>query len=269
MKLDTKIINILRNKILEIFPDKYNFTHHAQKFSVNAILTDIIYVLNTGVPWKNARTNISGSTLHFHHKRFCKYGVYLAAYHEILDKYFLVDKDTKLKYQYTDTTFITNLNGKDKMTLCGLMRAKKVCRISAITDQSGIPFSVVLGAGNINDSVIVLENLAEMPLKYQVKHKTILADSAYDSNKLRDKLKEMNYTYLIKKNKRNLTDINKIPKMTSDEEKIYKNRTKIENFFCTLKKFKRIRLRSDKTEYSYMGFIHLACMIITGRKTEL
>ncbi|HVJ52096.1 MAG TPA: IS5/IS1182 family transposase, partial [Aliidongia sp.] len=39
----------------------------------------------------------------------------------------------------------------------------------------------------------------------------------------------------------------------------------IENFFCKLKEFKRIAMRSDKTDLSFSAIIHLAAAVINSR----
>jgi transposase len=39
----------------------------------------------------------------------------------------------------------------------------------------------------------------------------------------------------------------------------------IENFFCKLKKFKRIALRADKTDQSFSSMIYLAAAVINSR----
>ena len=46
---------------------------------------------------------------------------------------------------------------------------------------------------------------------------------------------------------------------------IYKWRHLIENFFCKLKEFKRIAMRSDKTDTSFAAMIHLAAALINSR----
>ena len=46
---------------------------------------------------------------------------------------------------------------------------------------------------------------------------------------------------------------------------IYKWRHLIENFFCKLKDYKRIALRSDKTDQSFTAMIHLAAAMINSR----
>ena len=46
---------------------------------------------------------------------------------------------------------------------------------------------------------------------------------------------------------------------------VYKWRHLIENFFGKLKEFKRIAMRSDKTDTSFTAMIHLGAAIINSR----
>ncbi|RBM04670.1 hypothetical protein NJLHNGOC_15070 [Novacetimonas cocois] len=46
---------------------------------------------------------------------------------------------------------------------------------------------------------------------------------------------------------------------------LFKARHLIENFFCKLKEFRRIAMRSDKTDRSLAAMIHLTAAIINSR----
>ena len=46
---------------------------------------------------------------------------------------------------------------------------------------------------------------------------------------------------------------------------VYKWRHLIENFFCKLKEFKRVAMRSDKTDTSFAAMIYLGAAIINSR----
>ena len=46
---------------------------------------------------------------------------------------------------------------------------------------------------------------------------------------------------------------------------VYKWRHLIENFFCKLKEFKRIAMRSDKTDTSFTAMIYAASAVINSR----
>ncbi len=45
----------------------------------------------------------------------------------------------------------------------------------------------------------------------------------------------------------------------------YKWRHLIENFFCKLKEFKRIAMRSDKTDTSFSAMIYVTAAVISSR----
>ena len=49
------------------------------------------------------------------------------------------------------------------------------------------------------------------------------------------------------------------------DREVYKWRHLIENFFGKLKEFKRIAMRSDKTDTSFAAMIHLAAGVINSR----
>jgi transposase len=46
---------------------------------------------------------------------------------------------------------------------------------------------------------------------------------------------------------------------------VYKWRHLVENFFCKLKEFKRIALRSDKTDQSFSAMIYAAAAVLNSR----
>ena len=52
--------------------------------------------------------------------------------------------------------------------------------------------------------------------------------------------------------------------MVHDEEK-YKWRHLVENYFQKLKKFKRIAMRSDKTDESFISVIYIVAAVINAR----
>ncbi|WP_422863659.1 transposase [Endosaccharibacter trunci] len=50
-----------------------------------------------------------------------------------------------------------------------------------------------------------------------------------------------------------------------DASNLYKARRLIENYFAKLKEFKRIAMRSDKTDRSFTAMLHLAATITNSR----
>jgi transposase len=49
------------------------------------------------------------------------------------------------------------------------------------------------------------------------------------------------------------------------DREVYKWRHLVENFFCKLKEFKRIAMRSDKTDQSFTAMIYAAATVLNSR----
>ena len=85
-----------------------------------------------------------------------------------------------------------------------------------------------------------------------------LGDKAYDADWLRDLLTERGVEVVIP------AKANRVKPIPHDAEK-YKWRHLIENFFQKIKEFKRIAMRSCKTDQSFSAMIHLAATVIRTR----
>ena len=86
----------------------------------------------------------------------------------------------------------------------------------------------------------------------------LIADKAFDANWIIDELDERGAKIVISQRP------NRRAPLAIDAE-IYKWRHLIENFFGKLKEYKRIAMRSDKTDQSFSAMIHLAAAVITSR----
>jgi transposase len=86
----------------------------------------------------------------------------------------------------------------------------------------------------------------------------LLGDKAFDSNAIINELNARGAKIVISQHPRRAQPI------IIDAE-IYKWRHLIENFFCKLKEFKRIAMRSDKTDQSFTAMIYIASAVINSR----
>ena len=86
----------------------------------------------------------------------------------------------------------------------------------------------------------------------------LLGDKAFDSNAIITELNERGAKIVISQHPRRAQPL-------AIDAEIYKERHLIENFFCKLKEFKRIAMRSDKTDSSYSANLFLAAAIINSR----
>jgi hypothetical protein len=68
---------------------------------------------------------------------------------------------------------------------------------------------------------------------------------------------KLNLIPIIPTNKRNTKDLNKIIKLTKEEQKKYKKRIKIEHVVGHLKTERKILIRYDKNNNVFLNFIYL------------
>ncbi len=122
----------------------------------------------------------------------------------------------------------------------------------ALTDALGNLVRFGLLAGQRYDTVGVA------PLIKDIEFGGLIADKAFDANWIVAELDERGAKVVISQRPRRLA-----PRAIDLD--LYKWRHLIENFFCKLKEFKRIALRSDKTDQSFAAMIYLSSAVISSR----
>jgi transposase len=125
-------------------------------------------------------------------------------------------------------------------------------KILALTDALGNLVRFVLLPGQRFDTVGV------PPLIDGLSFDALIADKAFDSNALIAELDARGAKVVISQHPRRTTPLD-------IDREMYKWRHLIENFFCKLKEFKRVAMRSDKTDQSFAAMIHLAAAVINTR----
>lgn len=86
----------------------------------------------------------------------------------------------------------------------------------------------------------------------------LIADKAFDANWIIAELSQRGAKIVISQK------ANRTAPLDIDRE-VYKWRHLIENFFCKLKEFKRVAMRSCKTDTSFAAMIYLAAALINSR----
>ena len=125
-------------------------------------------------------------------------------------------------------------------------------KIVALTDALGNLVRFVLLPGQRFETVGV------MPLIEGVAFGALIADTSFDSNAIIAELDARGAKVVISQHPR------RIQPLAIDQE-MYNWRHLIENFFGRLTEFKRIAMRSDKTDRSFAAMIHLAAAVIALR----
>ena len=125
-------------------------------------------------------------------------------------------------------------------------------KILALTDALGNLVRFHLLAGQRFDTVGVA------PLIEDIEFGALIGDKAFDSNWIVAEMNRRGAKIVISQHPRRSLPLD----IDAD---LYKWRHLIENFFGKLKEFKRIAMRSDKTDTSYAAMINLTAAVIRLR----
>lgn len=162
-------------------------------------------------------------------------------------------KDTKKLI--IDSTTVANKMGSECVSISPGSRKHKGTKIHVIATESKIPVGITFTDAKTHDSRMVLDTIKT--IKFSTYRATILADKGYVDKKLKNKLKKQNINFLAvpkKGMKKQLTPL---------QRQRMKNRSKIENFFSSLKQFQRVNNRMDRTISSFKSFCFIAFLAIT------
>jgi transposase len=273
-------MNTITNNILktinttEYYHIFYNNTAN-RKYNIKLLIDSIVFILKFGLSYRTfikiltfvhmeKNNNFpSHVTIFKFFNKLIKYKIIYTTYNNLVNKYINKHKTNKF---ITDTTFINNKMGIDYINYNQQIRKHRISKISLITDFKGIPLDINLSSGNTNDSKIFfnqLDNFININAIKKNNKNIFIGDAAYDSNNIRNKLKDFNLGNLVvPKNKRNIKDINVLAsyKLNMKNKKLLKNRYKIEFTNNRLKQYKRINIRYDKFGINYLNYVYMAAI---------
>jgi transposase len=128
----------------------------------------------------------------------------------------------------------------------------------AIADRHGLPLAVRVTSASPNESTLVEATLAERHVAALPKR--LIADKAYDSDLLDERLQQDQGIELIAPNRRKR-------KKTQDGRPLrrYVRRGKIERLFAWLKNFRRLTSRWERYCSNFHAMVQLGCVLILLR----
>ena len=131
-----------------------------------------------------------------------------------------------------------------------------------VADGQGLPLGESVCSASPHESTLAEKTVKNVFIPQGRKINRLIADRAYDCEKLRKRLMEMDID-LICPHRRN----RKQPKL-QDGRKLrrYRKRWKIERFFAWLGAYRRLVVRWDRDPEIYRAFFHVACIMILVRR---
>ncbi len=147
----------------------------------------------------------------------------------------------------------------------------KGSKISILVDKDGLPLSVALFPANIHDSKTYKPTIEDFKINREagrpgrpITRPESISDCAYDSEEIRSYNRKRGIKSNIPVNERNRKN-KKRGRPKRFKKLDYKFRRSVERAFAWLTSFKRLALRYEIEEKSFIGLLHLASSIILWR----
>jgi transposase len=130
----------------------------------------------------------------------------------------------------------------------GKTKGGRNTKLSACVNLAGRAVKIVLAPGNEHDSKSFNETLP-----VDIENCFVLADKGYDTDAIRTDL-EARRAFTVIPPKTNRT------KEIPYDKEVGKLRRKVENFFCRIKRYRRVNTRYDQLPITYLGFVNLSAI---------
>jgi len=149
----------------------------------------------------------------------------------------------------------------------GKTKRGKGTKWMVLVDGQGIPLGAQLASASPAEVTLAEATIAAVRVpcwgrgRPRQKPKRVIADRAYDSNPLRDRLHKRGIELLVPHRR------NRQRWWRQDGRKLrrYRRRWKVERTFAWLQNFRRLLVRQDRILAVYRGLFHFACLLITLR----
>ncbi|MBS3025408.1 IS5 family transposase [Acidiphilium multivorum] len=212
----------------------------------------VLWIARTGSPWRDLPPLFGKwNTVFKRYRDWVKADIFQRLFEA-------ASGDPDMEYAMVDATVVKvhrhgqGAKGGPQSQAIGRTVSGWASKILALTDALGNLVHFVLMPGQHYDTVGVA------PLIQDIEFDGLIADKAFDVHWIADEMRDRGVHAVIPQRK------NRIKRRPFDRS-IYEWRHLIENFFAKFKEFKRIAMRSDKTDQSFSAMIYLAAATINSR----
>lgn len=138
-----------------------------------------------------------------------------------------------------------------------------------MVDRNGLPLAVSTAPANTHDSKLYLPTMSDFKIKIATgrpitRPKMVIGDASYDAKEIRNYNAKRGIKSVIPVNPRN----KKSPKAGRPkkfDQDVYRERSAVERFNSWIEANKKVSVRYEHLEISYIGLVLLACSIMIWR----
>ncbi|MDQ8192714.1 IS5 family transposase [Roseibacillus persicicus] len=209
-------------------------------------MSGIWWILITGAPWNQLPAYFGKwNSVYRFFSRWTKRGLF----RELLER--MVRRHNRDRYKVIDATHIKvhqdacHFAQSPEQQGFGKTKGGRNSKLSAVTNSQGKLLNLKLVPGNQADIKSAVEVLGN------VRNKIVIGDKGYDSDELRNHIFVNGGTVAIP------------PKKSRTRFVLYSEcfgrmRYVVENYFCRIKRYRRIDTRYDRRADNYLSFVFLA-----------
>lgn len=212
------------------------------------VLDALFYRLRNAGPWRDLPEGFGPwRTIYGWHRLWAREGLWARMLARMARK-------VRNRIRLVDGTHVrvhqcaANPKGGAAAQAMGKTRGGRNSKIMALTDVRGLPVKLSLIEGQAYEGHHVIE-LLDDPRGLMV-----VGDKGFDDDKLRKQLEEVGaeHCFPSKSNRKKKRRLNK---------KLYRQRYRVENFFCRLKRWSCASTRRDKLALHFLSLIQFASII--------
>lgn len=215
---------------------------------LSLVIEALFYRLRVDGPWRDLDGSFGPwQTIYGWYRRLARSGMW----GRLLDKMAsrsrnkkrLVDGSHVKAHQYA-----ANPAGGAQAQAMGKTRGGRNTKIMAATDGNGLPMKLEVVSGQAYEGKHVIGLLGNP------RGLTVVGDKGFDSDKLRKDLEALGarHCFPSKSNRKKKRKLNK---------RLYRQRYRVENYFCRLKRWACANTRRDKLASHYLALIQFASVI--------
>jgi transposase len=212
------------------------------------MVTAMFYILRTGVPWRDLPAHFGPwSSVYTRFRRWCAsdlFGRMLA----------LVSSAATGELRYLDCSPIklhqdgTNPCGGQARQAIGRTKGGINTKLAAIVEGRGRAIALGLAAGQRHDLYAV------DPLLPCLRGHRAVGDKGFDADTFRARLCRQGTRVCIPPKRSRRSPV-------AFHRGYYRHRHKVENFFCRIKRHRRVSTRYEKLAITFLGFVQLAAVL--------
>lgn len=222
------------------------------------VINGIWYVLWTGCQWKAIHRDwfgVCSSVIHERFQTWQQQGVWQKVITRIM-RFYGRRRRIAWRWQAIDSKSMAAPLGGKQTGKNPTDRAKLGSKIHILVDQRGAPLNVHITGANDHDKWSVDDLIVTTIASYPGEQQHLCADKAYDSEDIKQLLKQSGYTYHIPHRRRRGEPL---PPPIPTEKRHPARRWVVERTLGWLTKRRSIRTRWSKKPENFLAFVQLAC----------